>query len=286
MPSSDVVSQSYVERAPLPALAGAVSSVWIQHVAPGADPHTQRHIPTGGVDVLCKVGAAPRIVGPHTGPRVEVLAPGTTTIGLRFRPGAAPAALGLPASEVADLELDAGELWGDAGGALAESVASAASAEAALSALERDVAGRMARAAPPDPLIAEAVRQLHWRSEDISSLTESLYISERQLRRRFQEAVGFAPKAVHRTLRFQEFLAIVQYAIAAGRAPTDDGVARLAAEAGYADQSHLHRECLRLTGLTPREFLGATEAACACGHDHSASFAPLLRSRPRPPAAP
>lgn len=59
----------------------------------------------------------------------------------------------------------------------------------------------------------------------------------------------------------------------------DDGLALLAAEAGYADQPHLNRECLRLTGVSPRAFLGETEHACACGHDHAASFTPLLRSR-------
>jgi hypothetical protein len=60
----------------------------------------------------------------------------------------------------------------------------------------------------------------------------------------------------------------------------DDGLALLAAEAGYADQPHLNRECLRLPGVSPRTFVGEAEDTCACGHDHAASFAPLLRSRP------
>jgi AraC-like DNA-binding protein len=88
----------------------------------------------------------------------------------------------------------------------------------------------------------------------VASLTASLYISETQLRRRCRTAVGLAPKALHRTLRFQGFLALVQQAIAQGRAPTDDGVALLALRAGYADQSHLTRECVRLTGVSPRVF--------------------------------
>jgi AraC-like DNA-binding protein len=54
---------------------------------------------------------------------------------------------------------------------------------------------------------------------------------------------------------------------------------------GYADQSHLNRECLRLIGLTPRAFLGETEAHCGCGHDHAASFMPVLGARPAPAAA-
>jgi AraC-like DNA-binding protein len=77
---------------------------------------------------------------------------------------------------------------------------------------------------------------------------------------------------------FQGFLALVQQAIAQGRAPTDDGLALLALRTGYADQPHLTRECVRLTGVSPRVFLAETQQACACGHDHSASFAPVLRA--------
>jgi AraC-like DNA-binding protein len=84
---------------------------------------------------------------------------------------------------------------------------------------------------------------------------------------------------LHRTLRFQGFVALAQLAMARGRKPDDDGLALLAAEAGYADQSHLSRESLRLAGLSPRAFLRDAEERCAPTHDHAASFLPLLRSR-------
>ena len=107
-----------------------------------------------------------------------------------------------------------------------------------------------------------------------------MHISERQLRRRFQTATGLAPKPLHRVLRFQRFHALAQHAIASGAAPAEDGIARLAAEAGYADQPHLNRECLRLTGASPGALLGEAEDHCGCGHDHAASFVPVLRARP------
>jgi len=276
-------SQSYIERPPVPALAGLVSSVWIQQVSPDADPYTHRTIPYGGVELVCGVGSVPRVVGPLTRPLVEVLAPGTTVVGVRFRPGAAPSVLGLPASELIDLAVQTDELWGRSAVALGERVAGAASLEEALARLQRHLVGRLGDAPDPDPLVSEAVRRLMpWRTGDVGSLTSSLFISERQLRRRCQAAVGLAPKVLHRTLRFQGFLALAQEAFARGRAPTDDGVAVLAAEAGYADQPHLTRECLRLTGVTPRTFLRQTELSCGCGHDHAAAFMPLLRSRPLP----
>jgi AraC-like DNA-binding protein len=274
-------AQTYIERAPAPDLRHVVSSVWIQQVAADADPYRQRNIPNGAVELLCRVGAMPRVVGPLTRPWEELLAPGTTVVGMRLRPGAAPSLLGLPASELVDATLGADALLGAWGDALGELVDGAASPEQALAGVERRVAGRLAGADAPDRLVLEAVRQLRWRTDGVGELTSSLSTSERQLRRRCQDAVGLAPKTLHRMLRFQEFLALAQHAIALGHAPTDDGLARLAADAGYADQPHLNRECVRLTGVSPRAFLGAVEDACSCGHDHAASFAPLLQARPR-----
>jgi AraC-like DNA-binding protein len=279
--------QSYIERPPIPALAGLVSSVWAQHVPPAAAPYTHRNIPHGGVELSCQVGSVPRVVGPLTRPLVEVLAPGTTVVGVRLRPGAAPSVLGLPASELVDLAVETDELWGRSAVALGERMAGAATPADAGVGLQRHLVGRLGDAPGPDPLVSEAVRRLMpWRTAEVGSLTSSLFISERQLRRRCQAAIGLAPKVLHRTLRFQGFLALAQEAIARGRSLTGDGLAVLAAEAGYADQPHLTRECLRLTGVTPRTFLRQTEQSCGCGHDHAASFQPMLRWRPAPDLAP
>jgi AraC-like DNA-binding protein len=278
-----VGGQSYVERPPIPALAGVVSSVWIQQVAPDAPPYVQRNIPSGGVELVCRLGREPRVVGPLTGALVEVLEPGSTVVGLRLAPGAAARVLGLPASELVDLAVDAHDVWGAAGGgrfALADLADPDASPERLLARIQLLVAARLADAAAPDPLVAEAVRLLRWSIDDVASLTASLHISERQLRRRFQTATGLAPKPLHRVLRFQRFHALAQHAIASGAAPAEDGIARLAAEAGYADQPHLNRECVRLTGASPGAFLGEAEDHCGCGHDHAASFVPVLRARP------
>lgn len=273
--------QSYVERSPVPALRELASLVWVQQVGRDAAPYLHRHIPNGAVDLVCRVGSAPQVIGPLTEPVVEVLEPGTTVVGLRFVPGAFPAVAGLPASEVAGLALDAEELWGRSAAALGEAVGTAASPREALSVLQLHVHECAGAGAPPDPLVSEAVRSLMpWRTAGVTtSLSASLHISETQLRRRCRAAVGLAPKALHRMLRFQGFLALVQQAIAQGRAPTDDGLALLALRTGYADQSHLTRECVRLTGVSPRVFLAETQQACACGHEHSASFAPVLSAQ-------
>jgi AraC-like DNA-binding protein len=269
--------QSYVERSPAPALRELISSVWVQQVGRDAAPYVHRRIPNGAAELVCRVGSAPQVIGPLTEPLVEELQPGTTIVGVRFVPGAFPVVAGQPASEVVGLALDAEQLWGRSAAALGEAVGTAASPQEALAAVQLHVHDLAGAGEPPDPLVSKVVRGLMpWRTVDVTSLRASLHISETQLRRRCHTAVGLAPKALHRMLRFQGFLALVQRAIAQGRAATDDRLALLAVRAGYADQSHLTRECVRLTGVSPRVFIDETQRACACGHEHSASFAPVL----------
>jgi AraC-like DNA-binding protein len=262
-------AQTYRERSPG---APQVASAWIQLVADGFEPHRHRTIPHGSVELRCEIGGRPQVVGPQTVARVGTLAPGTTVVGIRLRLGAARAVLGVPASELVDLTVGAEELWGPAGERIGELVASAATAEDAASALE---AAALARAVEPEPdpvAAGAAALLLPGRSEDVASLSSKLYVSERTLRRRVDDAIGLAPKVVHRMLRFQGFLALAH-----GREGDPAELAMLAAEAGYADQSHLTRESLRLAGLSPRALLQESLEDCRrAGHDHSVSYAPLL----------
>src|SRR5215207_452695 len=148
------------ERRPAPALADHVTCVWIQKVSPRSTAFTHRKSPNGGVELVCPIGSVPRILGPQTGVIEEALAPGSTIVGIRLRPEAASSVLGLPGSALVDLALGADELWGARGRALGELVAAASSAEEAAAHLERTMAGRLAGATAPDPLVAEGVRRL------------------------------------------------------------------------------------------------------------------------------
>jgi AraC-like DNA-binding protein len=122
-----------------------------------------------------------------------------------------------------------------------------------------------------------------WHPLNVDALATHLALSPSQLRRRCLQAVGVSPKVLQRTLRFQGFLALAQSGAAASGRRGTDGMAGLAVDVGYADQAHLSRECLRLTGLTPRQLLGDSLDCRACGHDHSAAFKPFLATRSRPP---
>jgi AraC-like DNA-binding protein len=275
------VMGSYVERPPLPGLGGVVRTVWIQRVGTAA--YVQRHLPTGGVELHFPMGGRPQLVGPLTGPEVEVIPAGTTIVGVRFQPGTAPP---LPAvlDELVDQRLGLTELWGSSVDRLEEAMARAGTPERALVALQTQLRQDFRRSARVDPLVRAAVQALMpWHPVNINALATHLALSASQLRRRCLQAVGMSPKVLHRTLRFQGFLALAQAGATASGRPGADGVAGLAVDVGYADQAHLSRECLRLTGLTPRQLLGGSIGQCACGHEHSASYEPFLATRSRPP---
>ena len=97
----------------------------------------------------------------------------------------------------------------------------------------------------PDPAVTWAARLLRdpaARAEDVAA---EVGLSLRQLRRRCQAVVGYGPKTLQRVLRFRRFLSRVD------ARPDVLDLAAIAAEAGYADQAHLTRECGKLSGLTP-----------------------------------
>lgn len=84
------------------------------------------------------------------------------------------------------------------------------------------------------------------------AIGDDLGISERQLRRRFHAAVGYGPKILARVLRFQRLLVL-----ASRRGAARGELARLALDAGYADQAHMTAEVTRLAGDPPARLLAA-----------------------------
>jgi AraC-like DNA-binding protein len=224
-----------------------VACLWLRD--PAAQPHRHRVLPDACVDVVW-AGGRLVVAGPATGPVMVDLPAGAASMGVRFRVGAAGAALGVPAGELVDATVALEDLWGSAGSQIAERVDEAATPAAQLQALAAAVRERLAR--PPDRLVRAAAT---------GTARHELGIGARQLRRRFGDAVGYGPKTLERILRFQRFLALAR-ADAADRATTAAGggrpdLARFALEAGYADQAHLTRECSRLAGLPPAALLAS-----------------------------
>ncbi|HZD68385.1 MAG TPA: helix-turn-helix domain-containing protein [Actinomycetes bacterium] len=268
--------QMFRERLPAPRLVRYITCVWVQQVSAGSSAYVQRTVPHGSVELVCEVGAGPRVVGPETGPTQHVLVPGSSVVGVRLRPGAAPAVLGLPASELVDLVVSPDEFWRGSAVALGEKLAAAASLEQGAAALEAGVSRRLPAESCLDPIVEEVVRRLiRGRPSAVRALASSVGISERQLRRRCVAATGFPPTVLHRMLRLQRFLAVMgRHGHASGE------LALMALEAGFADQAHLSREALRLAGRSPGAIVREAALHCRGHHDHSASYGPLLGSAP------
>jgi AraC-like DNA-binding protein len=224
---------SYVERL---IDSPAVACTWEQ-VAPVGE--QQLVVPDGCVDLIWSAERL-SIAGPDTKPRVAALSRGSRHVGARLRPGAAGAALGLPASEIRDLSIDAAEVLGrDATAPLLEELEAGGDPHALL-------LGALALRATHgiDPLVGAAVRALGRPRVRVDEVADELGVSARQLQRRVSDGVGYGPKMLARVLRFRRLQAL---------APAP--LVELALEAGYADQAHMTVEVTRLAGLSPVRFL-------------------------------
>ncbi|MDT7712096.1 MAG: hypothetical protein QOG46_785 [Pseudonocardiales bacterium] len=91
--TAEMTPNSYRER-PAPAqLAGVVACFWSRDVYAARE---QRVLPDGCLDLIWMDGAV-HVAGPDTCAFLATLNNGQTLTGLRFRPGAAPGVLGIPA---------------------------------------------------------------------------------------------------------------------------------------------------------------------------------------------
>ncbi len=236
----------YRELAPSRDLYSLVACRWVRQV-PGDEPRDSTLVlPDGCVDLLWRDNQL-IVAGTDRTARRSPIAAGERILGLRLRPGVAGAVLGMPASEVLDLHTRLEDLFGGWAGELSERLGESKGDEEAFELIETTVGARIEDGGP-DPLVLAATRRLGFPGSRVDQLAESLGISERQLRRRFHDAVGYGPKTLDRVLRFRRLVEQTG-AVSAG----ESDLARVAADLGYADQAHMTRDCVRLSGLTPTE---------------------------------
>jgi AraC-like DNA-binding protein len=220
-----------------------LACVWEQQ--PTA-PIAHRVVPDGCVDLIWLDDRELVFAGPDTAARIVSLTPGARTSGVRLRPGAAGAVLGLPAAAVRDGHVPAADVWGAPAARLAEELAAAAPPDR----LRRLAEAVTVRGARVDPLVAAAVRQLVADPRRrVAELADELGVGERRLHRQMTAAVGYGPKFFARVVRLRRLAA------------TRGSLADRAYAAGYASQSHMTAEVGALTGTTPVRFLKDPTAA-------------------------
>ncbi|MGO9559420.1 MAG: helix-turn-helix domain-containing protein [Acidimicrobiales bacterium] len=230
-------------------LSGSVACLWV--ALQGEDQASRDPVlPDACIDLLWD-GVSLLVAGPDTGPAPIVWSESGYFAGLRFRPGRAPSILGVPASEIVDQRVELEALWGtNPVGRLAADLATAPDPDAAAEMLGRAVAERASAASSADAAVDGLAtllldRRIGPGDAAVRAASEALSIGERRLHRLCLAAVGYGPKTLERILRFQRARQLV--------ARGSGTFAAVAAEAGYADQSHFVRECHRLAGTTPSD---------------------------------
>jgi AraC-like DNA-binding protein len=227
----DDVRVAYREFKPPPDVAHIVRCLWLRSDQAGA----ALVLPDGCVDVVVRAGHA-TVAGADTGPVPVALGAGDVVAGVRFHPGSAAAALGVPADELRDRRVALEDIWGRAGREVGERAGEDPFA------LLTAVRGRLVTAAPDARVRAAARRLDRVPATPVPELAADVSLGERQLRRRFAAAVGYGPKTFARVARFRRALHLIH---------AGEPLAAAAAEAGYADQAHMTREIAALAGRTP-----------------------------------
>jgi AraC-like DNA-binding protein len=205
------------------------------------DPFVRRHWSERGPATQHRaacVGQLDRWIDIRPTGRVRIL-------GVRLRPEAAGAVLGDDAARLTGRSEALAAVLGRAGASLEERVLAARTDADAVAAVEDAFLGLLARGAAPSPLARAAVDLLERSAgtRRVDDLAGDLGVSRRRLERVFASEVGLAPKRLARVLRFRRAVRILRDGGA--------GPAAAAADAGYFDQPHLHRDFLEFAGAPP-----------------------------------
>jgi AraC-like DNA-binding protein len=162
---------------------------------------------------------------------------------IRLEPAAAAAMLGAP-TELSGTVISLKDVWGTDAGRAGDRLRAAPSWDERFT-IAAEILGRRLGARPPvDPEVAYTWRRtLTSRGRvRVDGMADELGWSRKRLWSRFRSQLGITPKRAAELVRFDH----AAHLLAAGQ-PT----ASVAAESGYVDQSHLHREVKMFTGLTP-----------------------------------
>jgi AraC-like DNA-binding protein len=199
-----------------------------------------RILPDACLDLIW-VGSALVVAGPDLRARLHEESAPTAFVALRFSAGIGPALLGVPAADLRDTSPRLDELWPAAAAReLAERVAADP-----VAALEGWLLSAVADH-EPDPLGAR-ILALASAGASVTATADAVGLGVRRLHRRSLALFGYGPQHLVRVKRLERALA---------RARRGTPLARVAAEAGYADQAHFARDVRDLAGTTASELLG------------------------------
>lgn len=230
----------YREVAPPADLAPYVACTWTRVVASA---HREPVIPDACADIIVVADHPAHLAGPADRAEWITLDSGTTVTGLRFRPGAAADVLRADMRDLRNTHTDLVDIVGASAHDLARD-------------LDRDhperalLAWVRARLARPRTQTVHDLARVFAATPSVDDATALLGWSPRRLHRHVTATCGYGPKLLQRILRLQRALRL-----AFARTP----LAAVASAAGYADQAHMTREFVDLTGLPPTAYLACAD---------------------------
>ncbi len=237
----------YLQRGVAPARHRGLPSPWLTviftlderlHIAHQVDPRL------GPDDYDALVG------GLHTVSAIIEHAGAQSGIQIQLSPLGARALLGLPAGELACTDTHATDVLGTLARDLTDRLRTAQTWPDRFALLDLHLGARLSGAeARPPAEVCQAWRLLRASggTASIAAVARAVGWSERHLGNRFRTEIGLTPKRAARVIRFDRARRML---------PVRSG-AEVAAACGYADQSHLVREFVAFTGLSPGAWLQA-----------------------------
>jgi AraC-like DNA-binding protein len=252
---------------PKPPLSKFVDNFWLYD---GYEPEhkTERILPTGTLELVINLrqnellfydaeltenrssfsgaivsGASGRSFSPDT-------AEAALIIGVHFKPGGAFPFLGLPAGDLADTHVDLETLWGPSAGRLRERLCEARSSAERFQLLQEALLSRLCHGVEQHYAVSAALEMFgkNQAGPRVREVAKHLGLSQRRFIQVFKAEVGITPKLFSRIQRFQQTRTFIQH-------NPSINWADLAVDLGYFDQSHLIREFLEFSGLSPTDYI-------------------------------
>ena len=190
------------------------------------------------------------VAGPYGGYFVTDRAEDASVMGVHFKPGGAFPFLGPAADELLDTHVSLQDIWGCGALEIRERVSAERTAARRFQILQDALLSRLVRRSERHPAVLSALDYFRRDSSRavVGKLARDLGLSNRRFIDVFNFEVGVKPKLFVRIRRFQRVLQQVNHL------PLVDW-AQLALEQGYFDQSHLIRDFVAFSGISPADYL-------------------------------